>query len=82
MYFQRNGCNGDYTANECSLLGFNKANLLCSSCEQLSKFQLGSLRYNYINNIGIFSVINNDIILYTFNFIVFTSYAIYYQKNN
>jgi len=39
-----NGCNGDYTASECSLLGFNKANLLCSSCDQLVKFQLSSLR--------------------------------------
>jgi len=45
--WQGNGCNGDYTTNECSLLGFNKANLLCSSCDQLKKFQLTSLKYKY-----------------------------------
>lgn len=45
--YQGNGCNGDYTTNECSLLGFNKANLLCSSCDLLNKFELSSLRYKF-----------------------------------
>ncbi|XP_050425457.1 selenoprotein F [Adelges cooleyi] len=36
-------CNSEYSANDCSQLGFNKDNLLCSTCDQLTKFQLSSL---------------------------------------
>jgi len=35
----------EFTAEDCWVLGFNKANLLCSSCEQLPKFDLEILKY-------------------------------------
>ncbi|XP_050524262.1 selenoprotein F [Daktulosphaira vitifoliae] len=41
-----NFCIGDYTASDCVQLGFNKANLLCSSCDQLQKFDLSLLSEN------------------------------------
>ncbi|XP_050303746.1 selenoprotein F [Anthonomus grandis grandis] len=34
----------EFTSEDCWALGFNKANLLCSSCEQLSKFDLEILK--------------------------------------
>ncbi|XP_075229941.1 selenoprotein F [Lycorma delicatula] len=34
----------DFTAEDCWSLGLNKANLLCSSCDLLKKFDLGDLR--------------------------------------
>ena len=30
----------EYSAEECRSLGFNKVNLLCSSCNYLSEFEL------------------------------------------
>ncbi|XP_034232939.1 selenoprotein F [Thrips palmi] len=34
----------EFTAEDCWSLGLNKANLLCSSCDQLSKFDLNELK--------------------------------------
>ncbi|GLV45675.1 uncharacterized protein CBL_02695 [Carabus blaptoides fortunei] len=34
----------EFTADDCWSLGFNKANLLCSSCDQLKNFQLEMLK--------------------------------------
>ncbi|XP_063229769.1 selenoprotein F [Bacillus rossius redtenbacheri] len=34
----------EYTVEDCWSLGFNKANLLCSSCDQLHKFNLGIIK--------------------------------------
>ncbi|XP_044733047.1 selenoprotein F [Chrysoperla carnea] len=34
----------EYSADDCWQLGFNKANLLCSRCNQLSDFQLDILK--------------------------------------
>lgn len=34
----------EFSSEDCSQLGFNKANLLCSSCDQLKDFGLESLR--------------------------------------
>ncbi|CAG9764186.1 unnamed protein product [Ceutorhynchus assimilis] len=34
----------EFSSEDCWTLGFNKANLLCSSCEQLLKFDLELLR--------------------------------------
>ncbi|KAF7286041.1 selenoprotein F [Rhynchophorus ferrugineus] len=34
----------EFTSDDCWTLGFNKANLLCSSCDQLTKFDLDILR--------------------------------------
>ncbi|KAK9695936.1 Sep15/SelM redox domain [Popillia japonica] len=33
----------EFTTEDCWVLGYNKANLLCSSCDQLSKFNLDFL---------------------------------------
>ncbi|KAI4471683.1 selenoprotein f [Holotrichia oblita] len=33
----------EFTTEDCWVLGYNKANLLCSSCDQLSKFNLNFL---------------------------------------
>ncbi|XP_018324093.1 selenoprotein F [Agrilus planipennis] len=37
---------GEFSSDDCWALGFNKANLLCSSCEQLSNFNLGIIKSN------------------------------------
>ncbi|XP_044270783.1 selenoprotein F [Tribolium madens] len=37
-------CYSEFTTEDCWALGFNKANLLCSSCEQLSKFNLDVIK--------------------------------------
>ncbi|XP_066255999.1 selenoprotein F [Euwallacea similis] len=34
----------EFSSDDCWSLAFNKANLLCSSCEQLPKFDLGFLK--------------------------------------
>lgn len=36
--------NAEFTTDDCWALGFNKANLLCSSCDQLPKFNLESIK--------------------------------------
>lgn len=36
--------NAEFTAEDCWSLGFDKANLLCSSCDQLEKFDLGIIK--------------------------------------
>ncbi|CAH0547263.1 unnamed protein product [Brassicogethes aeneus] len=36
--------NGEFTTEDCWTLGFNKANLQCSSCEQLPKFSLDVIK--------------------------------------
>ncbi|XP_065161373.1 selenoprotein F [Atheta coriaria] len=36
--------NAEFTTEDCWALGFNKANLLCSSCDQLPKFDLDIIR--------------------------------------
>ncbi|XP_033224274.1 selenoprotein F [Belonocnema kinseyi] len=33
----------EYSAEDCKLLGFNKANLLCSTCEKLNKYNLNDI---------------------------------------
>nr|CAD7431070.1 unnamed protein product [Timema monikensis] len=37
----------EFSAEDCWSLGLNKANLLCSSCEQLKSFHLGILKDGY-----------------------------------
>lgn len=34
----------EFTAEDCWSLGFNKANLLCSSCDLLTKFNLDVIK--------------------------------------
>ncbi|KRT78533.1 hypothetical protein AMK59_8346, partial [Oryctes borbonicus] len=34
----------EFTTEDCWVLGYNKANLLCSSCDQLSRFNLAILK--------------------------------------
>ncbi|KAJ8888833.1 hypothetical protein PR048_008327, partial [Dryococelus australis] len=34
----------EFSVEDCWSLGLNKANLLCSSCDQLSKFNLGIMK--------------------------------------
>ncbi|XP_046387770.1 selenoprotein F [Ischnura elegans] len=36
--------NAEFSTDDCWSLGFNKANLLCSSCDQLQKFDLEALK--------------------------------------
>ncbi|XP_058792043.1 selenoprotein F [Phymastichus coffea] len=35
----------EFTAEDCKLIGFNKANLLCSTCEKFKDFNLADLYY-------------------------------------
>ncbi|XP_068916836.1 selenoprotein F [Tenebrio molitor] len=37
-------CVAEFTTEDCWALGFNKANLLCSSCDQLTKFNLDVIK--------------------------------------
>lgn len=36
----------EFSADDCKSLGFNKANLLCSTCEEFSKHNLNEIRDN------------------------------------
>ncbi|CAG9856786.1 unnamed protein product [Phyllotreta striolata] len=38
-----NSVSSEFSTEDCWSLGFHKANLLCSSCDQLNKFQLDEL---------------------------------------
>ncbi|XP_014242913.1 selenoprotein F [Cimex lectularius] len=43
------GVLGEFTAEDCWALGFNKATLLCSSCEHLKKYDLEEMREHCFN---------------------------------
>ncbi|XP_014285992.1 selenoprotein F [Halyomorpha halys] len=44
-----NECNGSFTAEDCWALGMNKASLLCSTCDQLPKYDLEFMKENCLN---------------------------------
>ncbi|XP_071440449.1 selenoprotein F [Hetaerina americana] len=46
IFLSLSGCftNAEFSADDCWSLGFNKANLLCSSCDQLPNFGLETLK--------------------------------------
>jgi len=46
IYLVINFVRGELSAEECTKLGFNKNNLLCSSCDQLEKYNLALLKNN------------------------------------
>lgn len=41
---QANSLLADLTTDDCAALGFNKASLLCSVCDQLPQFKLEDLK--------------------------------------
>lgn len=44
FYFQINYVqSSEYTAEDCKLLGFNTVNLMCSTCEKCSKYNLSEI---------------------------------------
>ncbi|KAK6627184.1 hypothetical protein RUM44_009661 [Polyplax serrata] len=44
IIFTINGASGEFSSEDCTSLGFNKANLLCSVCDQLVDFKLDNLK--------------------------------------
>jgi len=46
LYFVFSFVKGELSADECLKLGFNRANLLCSSCDLLQKYELYPLKDN------------------------------------
>ncbi|XP_015116034.1 selenoprotein F [Diachasma alloeum] len=44
LVFLTSFVDGEFTAEDCKTLGFNKATLLCSTCEQSADFNLNEIR--------------------------------------
>jgi len=46
LYFMISYVRSELSSEECVKLGFNRANLFCSSCDLLGKYELDAIREN------------------------------------
>lgn len=52
VFFQINYVRSELSVEDCFALGYNRASLLCSSCDLLEKFELTGLKYDVKNDLN------------------------------